>query len=156
MLQHCSSPLGTNGFFKFHRYVLQPQIQQFIHNDSQFLLKLGWWWWWVVLPSVLSYVHYVAKTPSHAPRLLTIYTRTQIMYTHGHIHTSTTANSFFVYNMAQVSRLVRFTRKRQTGRGRDLSLGVASLNITSLARQTKLAGPAPRRGKFRARTTKPA
>lgn len=46
MLQHCSSPLGTNGFFKFHRYVLQPQIQQFIHNDSQFLLKLGWWWWW--------------------------------------------------------------------------------------------------------------
>lgn len=38
-------PLGTNGFFKFHRYVLQPQIQRFIHNDSQFLLKLGWWRW---------------------------------------------------------------------------------------------------------------
>lgn len=57
--------------------------------------------------------------------------------------------------MAQVSRLARFTWKRQTGRGLDLSLGMASLNITSLARQTKLAGPASWRGVgFMVRTTK--
>lgn len=78
------------------------------------------------------------------------------MYTHGHLHThtSTTGNFSFVYNMAQASGLARFTRKRQTRRGRDYyHSGWLLLNITSLARQTKLTGPASGRGEFSVRTT---
>lgn len=38
-------PLGTNGFFKFHRYVLQPHRYNDLYTMTlDFFFKLGWWW----------------------------------------------------------------------------------------------------------------